>query len=47
MLGLAKRAGHPIGFWEFTKYGLVVTVVTVGADCSLHLAALPVSRVPG
>ena len=29
MLGLAKRAGHPIGFWQFTKYGLVVTVVTV------------------
>jgi Na+/H+ antiporter NhaD/arsenite permease-like protein len=31
MLGLADRAGHHIGFWEFTKYGLVVTVVTVGA----------------
>ena len=30
MLGLARRAGHRIGFWEFTKYGLVVTVVTVG-----------------
>ena len=30
MLGLAERDGHPIGFWEFTKYGLVVTVVTVG-----------------
>ena len=30
MLGLAARAGHRIGFWEFTKYGLVVTVVTVG-----------------
>lgn len=30
MLGLAERAGHRIGFWEFTKYGLVVTVVTVG-----------------
>jgi Na+/H+ antiporter NhaD/arsenite permease-like protein len=28
-LGLADRAGHRIGFWEFTKYGLVVTVVTV------------------
>ena len=26
MLGLAERAGHRIGFWEFTKYGLVVTV---------------------
>ncbi|MBJ7356514.1 ArsB/NhaD family transporter [Nocardioides sp.] len=30
MLGLAEKAGHRIGFWEFTKYGLVVTVVTVG-----------------
>ena len=29
MLGLADRAGHHIGFWEFTKYGLVVTVITV------------------
>jgi Na+/H+ antiporter NhaD/arsenite permease-like protein len=29
MLGLAERAGHRIGFWEFTKYGLVVTAVTV------------------
>jgi Na+/H+ antiporter NhaD/arsenite permease-like protein len=28
-LGLAERAGHRIGFWEFTRYGLVVTVVTV------------------
>jgi Na+/H+ antiporter NhaD/arsenite permease-like protein len=31
VLGLAERAGHRIGFWEFTKYGLVVTLVTVGA----------------
>lgn len=30
MLGLAERAGHRIGFWEFTKYGLAVTAVTVG-----------------
>ncbi|MEJ7834020.1 MAG: ArsB/NhaD family transporter [Nocardioides sp.] len=30
MLGIAERAGHRIGFWEFTKYGLVVTAVTVG-----------------
>ncbi|CAI9401019.1 ArsB/NhaD family transporter [Nocardioides sp. T2.26MG-1] len=28
-LGIAAREGHPIGFWEFTKYGLVVTVVTI------------------
>ena len=30
MLGLAQRAGHPIGFWRFTRYGIVVTLVTVG-----------------
>jgi Na+/H+ antiporter NhaD/arsenite permease-like protein len=29
VLGIAERAGHRIGFWEFTKYGLVVTIVTV------------------
>jgi Na+/H+ antiporter NhaD/arsenite permease-like protein len=28
-LGIADRQGHHIGFWEFTKYGLVVTAVTV------------------
>jgi Na+/H+ antiporter NhaD/arsenite permease-like protein len=30
VLGLAERAGKRISFWQFTKYGLVVTVVTVG-----------------
>jgi Na+/H+ antiporter NhaD/arsenite permease-like protein len=29
MLGIAERAGHPIGFWRFTKYGVVVTLVTI------------------
>jgi Na+/H+ antiporter NhaD/arsenite permease-like protein len=29
MLGIAKRHGHPISFWTFTKYGLIVTAVTV------------------
>lgn len=29
VLGIAKRSGHPITFWAFTKYGLVVTAVTV------------------
>jgi Na+/H+ antiporter NhaD/arsenite permease-like protein len=28
--GIAKRNGHPISFWTFTKYGLVVTAVTIG-----------------
>ncbi|MFM9876310.1 MAG: ArsB/NhaD family transporter [Rhodoglobus sp.] len=29
VLGIARRNGHPISFWEFTKYGLIVTAVTV------------------
>ncbi|MCB5908618.1 SLC13 family permease [Streptomyces pinistramenti] len=29
VLGIAERNRHPIGFWQFTKYGLVVTAVTV------------------
>ncbi|GAA0425669.1 membrane protein [Acrocarpospora corrugata] len=29
VLGIAARNRHPISFWEFTKYGLIVTVVTV------------------
>jgi Na+/H+ antiporter NhaD/arsenite permease-like protein len=30
VLGLAERAGQRITFWQFTRYGLVVTLVTVG-----------------
>ncbi len=30
VLGIAARNGYPISFWTFTKYGLVVTVVTIG-----------------
>ncbi|MFE6281083.1 ArsB/NhaD family transporter [Streptomyces sp. NPDC057877] len=30
VLGIAERNRQPISFWQFTKYGLVVTVVTVG-----------------
>jgi Na+/H+ antiporter NhaD/arsenite permease-like protein len=29
LLGLAERAGKPITFWQFTKYGLIVTAVTI------------------
>ena len=29
ILGLAARAGHKISFWQFTRYGLVVTVITI------------------
>ena len=27
--GIAKRSGYPISFWEFTRYGAVVALVTV------------------
>ncbi|MGY2744389.1 ArsB/NhaD family transporter [Arthrobacter sp. UYCu723] len=30
VIGIAKRYDHPISFWTFTKYGLVVTAVTIG-----------------
>ena len=36
VLGLAERQGQRISFWDFTKYGLVVTVVTV-AVCIPYL----------
>ncbi|OXM75151.1 ArsB/NhaD family transporter [Amycolatopsis thermalba] len=29
VLGIAKRAGTPISFWEFTKKGIVVTAITI------------------
>jgi Na+/H+ antiporter NhaD/arsenite permease-like protein len=29
VLGIAERAGRRISFWEFTKYGLIVTVITI------------------
>ncbi|MGI5286084.1 ArsB/NhaD family transporter [Nonomuraea polychroma] len=29
ILGIAARNGTPITFWQFTKYGIVVTLVTV------------------
>ncbi|MBB6550533.1 ArsB/NhaD family transporter [Nonomuraea rubra] len=29
VLGIAARNGTPISFWQFTRYGLVVTVVTI------------------
>ncbi|MFE3445865.1 SLC13 family permease [Nocardia sp. NPDC059180] len=27
-LDIARRAGHPITFWQFTRYGIVVTVLS-------------------
>jgi Na+/H+ antiporter NhaD/arsenite permease-like protein len=29
VIGIAARNGHPITFWQFTKYGLVVASVTI------------------
>jgi Na+/H+ antiporter NhaD/arsenite permease-like protein len=29
LLGVAQRNGHPISFWQFTKYGLITTAVTI------------------
>ncbi len=29
VLGIAARNGHPISFWHFTKYGIVVAFVTI------------------
>jgi Na+/H+ antiporter NhaD/arsenite permease-like protein len=29
VLGIAMRAGSPISFWEFTKKGAVITVITI------------------
>lgn len=27
--GIAKKNGHPISFWQFTRYGVIVTAVTI------------------
>jgi len=29
VIGIAARQGYPISFWRFTRYGLVITAVTV------------------
>jgi Na+/H+ antiporter NhaD/arsenite permease-like protein len=29
VVGIAAKNGHPISFWRFTKYGVVVAVVTI------------------
>ena len=40
ILGLAERAGQPISFLEFTKYGAVVAVATIADLRALPVAAL-------
>lgn len=32
VLGIAARNGYPISFWQFTRYGLVVTLVTLAVS---------------
>lgn len=32
VLGIAERAGKPISFWQFTRYGLVVTAATLAVS---------------
>jgi Na+/H+ antiporter NhaD/arsenite permease-like protein len=27
-VGIAQRAGHPVSFWDFTRRGAVVTVIS-------------------
>ena len=29
VLGIARRSGTPISFWEFTRKGAIITVITV------------------
>ncbi|HEU4912161.1 MAG TPA: ArsB/NhaD family transporter, partial [Actinomycetes bacterium] len=29
VIGIAARNGHPISFWQFTRYGIVVATVTI------------------
>ncbi len=29
IIGIAARNGHPISFWQFTKYGLITATVTI------------------
>ncbi|GAA1771040.1 ArsB/NhaD family transporter [Luedemannella helvata] len=29
VLGIAARNGHPISFWQFTRYGIITTLITV------------------
>ncbi|MCX7522681.1 ArsB/NhaD family transporter [Microbacterium sp. STN6] len=28
-IGIAGKSGHPISFWQFTKYGIVVTILSM------------------
>jgi Na+/H+ antiporter NhaD/arsenite permease-like protein len=32
IIGIARRHGHPVSFWRFTRYGIVVAAVTVAVS---------------
>jgi Na+/H+ antiporter NhaD/arsenite permease-like protein len=34
VLGIAHRSGHHISFWQFTRYGLIVTAVTIAVSAA-------------
>lgn len=40
-VGLAKKAGVPISFWQFAKYGVPVTVVTIAVSLPYLLLRYP------
>jgi Na+/H+ antiporter NhaD/arsenite permease-like protein len=35
VIGIARRNGHPISFWTFTRYGVVVAAATLAAAVPL------------
>ena len=47
VLGIARRYGAPISFWEFTKYGLLVTAVTVAVSVPYVLLRYFAAPPPG
>ncbi|WP_332644091.1 ArsB/NhaD family transporter [Aeromicrobium sp.] len=38
ILGIAARNGHPISFWRFTKYGMIVATVTISVAAVYYWA---------
>ena len=38
VLGVAARNGHPISFWQFTRYGLIVAGVTIAVSWVYYAA---------
>ena len=36
VLGIAARNGHPISFWTFTRYGIVVATVTIAVSWAYY-----------